>query len=142
MKRTVIKTEQDYLAALDRVAALMDAEPDSPEERELERLSAAVERYEKSGYADDEEPDPVEVIRFYMDQQGLSRSDLEQYLGSPSRVSEVLSGKRDLSKTMIRNLAKGLGIPADLLLGIRPARVLEVREGAGSPRRRKPKKPN
>lgn len=141
MGRTVIKSEQDYLAALDRVAALMDAPPDSAEERELERLSAAVERYERSSYAA-EEPDPVEVIRFYMDQQGLSRSDLEQYLGSPSRVSEVLSGKRELSKTMIRNLAKGLGIPSDLLLGIRPARVFEVREGAESSRRKKPGRTN
>jgi HTH-type transcriptional regulator / antitoxin HigA len=137
MRSTPIKTEQDYLAALDRVANLMDAEPDTEAERELDRLSAAVERYEKSAYAD-EAPDPVEVIRFYMDQKGLTRSDLEAYLGSPSRVSEVLSGRRELSKTMIRNLARGLGIPSDLLLGIRPARAFELRERTAPDRPRKP----
>lgn len=139
MGRMVIRTEQDYLAALDRVGRLMDAAPDSAEERELERLAAAVERYEKSGYAA-EEPDPIEVLRFYMDQRGLSRADLEPYLGSPSRVSEVLAGKRELSKAMIRNLARGLGIPSDLLLGIRPARVFEVRERPARPPRKKPGK--
>ncbi len=131
MKRTTIRSDREYDAALRRISALLNAEAGSEEEQELRQLAGAVERYEKIAYPA-EQPDPVEVIKFYLDQKGLTRADLEPYLGAASRVSEVLSGKRELSKAMIRNLTLGLGIPSDLLLGINPARVYEVREGGAS----------
>ena len=115
MRPKVIKTEAEYEAALARVDALMDAPVGSPEEEELELWSVLVERYEDEHYPIDL-PDPIEAIKFRMEQQGLTRKDMRQYLGSASRVSEVLSGKRRLSLTMIRKLHDKLGIPAEVLL--------------------------
>ena len=91
------------------------AAPGSREEEELELLSLLVEKYEDEHFPIDL-PDPVEVILYVMDQKGLTRRDLEHYLGSVSRVSEVLNRKRPLSKEMIRNLVSGLGIPVVILL--------------------------
>ena len=115
MNIKVIKTEAEYEEALERVNALMDATPDSPEEEELEVLVLLIEKYEKEHYPIDL-PNPIDAIKFEMDQQGLSYKDMQQYLGSASKVSEVLSGKRPLSLTMIRKLYKGLGIPYEVLL--------------------------
>lgn len=116
----VIKTETDYEAALERIEELMDAAPGTPEEDELDVLALLVETYENKQYPI-EMPDPVEAILFFMDQQGLSNADMVTYLGSPSKVSEVLNGKRGLSKTMIKNLVEGLGIPAEILLEVSPS---------------------
>lgn len=113
----VIKTETDYEAALERIEELMDAAPGTPEEDELDVLALLVETYEIKQYPIGM-PDPVEAILFFMDQQGLSNADMVTYLGSPSKVSEVLNGKRGLSKTMIKNLVEGLGIPAEILLEV------------------------
>lgn len=115
MEIKVIKTETEYEAALARAEALMDAAPDSPEEDELEVLTLLIEVYEKKHYPIDP-PDPIGAIKFRMEQQELSYKDMQQYLGSASKVSEVLSGKRPLSLTMIRKLYKGLGIPYEVLL--------------------------
>lgn len=115
MEIKVIKTERQYDAALDRAYILMDALPDSPEEEELSILVLLIEAYEKVHYPIGL-PDPIEAIRFRMEQQELSYKDMQQYLGSASKVSEVLSGKRPLSLTMIRKLYKGLGIPYEVLL--------------------------
>lgn len=115
MEIKVIKTETQYDAALDRAYILMDALPDSPEEEELSILVLLIEAYEKVHYPIGL-PDPIEAIRFRMEQQELSYKDMQQYLGSASKVSEVLSGKRPLSLTMIRKLYKGLGIPYEVLL--------------------------
>lgn len=115
MKLRIIKTENEYEAALARAASLMDATPASPEEEELEVLNLLIEGYEKEKYPIDL-PDPIEAIKFRMEQQGLSNKDMRQYLGSASKVSEVLSGKRPLSLNMIRRLQDGLGIPAEVLL--------------------------
>ena len=111
-----IKTEQDYEDALAEIDKLFDAEVDSPEGDRLDVFVTLVEAYEAKHWPI-EDPDPIEAIKFRMEQMDLSRKDLEPLLGSRSRVSEVLSGKRSLSVKMIRNLHKALKIPAEVLLG-------------------------
>ena len=115
MEAKIIKNEADYQAALAHVAGLMDAAPGSWEEEELDLFSLLVERYEQEHYPI-APPDPVEAILFRLEHEGLTRKDLEAYLGSPSRVSEVLNRKRPLSLAMIRSLHAGLGIAAEVLL--------------------------
>lgn len=115
MEPKVIKTETDYEAALAHVAELMDAQPGSPEEDELELFSLLVVRYEQDHFAI-APPDPVEAILFRMEQEGLTRKELVAYIGSPSKVLEVLNRKRPLSLTMIRAQCAGLGIPAEVLV--------------------------
>jgi HTH-type transcriptional regulator/antitoxin HigA len=117
MKAKIIKSEKEYKAMLRRVEELMDAAPGSPEEEELELLGLLVETYEQEHYSIDL-PDPVETIKFFMDQKGLCNADMVRYFGHISKVSEVLNGKRSLSKAMIRNLVGGLGIPAEILLEV------------------------
>ena len=118
MEPRVIKTTEDYKAAFREVESLAvrDPKPGTPDGDRLELLSTLVESYEKIHFPV-ERPDPVSAIRFRMEQQGLSQTDLVPYLGSRSRVSEVLAGKRPLSLAMIRALRDGLGIPADALIG-------------------------
>jgi HTH-type transcriptional regulator/antitoxin HigA len=111
----LIKTETEYETVLARIETLMDAAPGSAQEEELELLALLVEKYEEERFPIDS-PDPVEAILFRMEQQGLTPKDLIQYLGSQSKVSEVLNRKRPLSLRMIRNLNLGLGIPAEVLL--------------------------
>lgn len=115
MKPKVIKTEADYEAALAHVAELMDAQPGSSEEEELDLFSLLVVQYEQEHFPI-APPDPVEAILFRMEQEGLTRKDLAAYIGSPSKVSEVLNRKRPLSLTMIRALRAGLGIPTEVLV--------------------------
>jgi HTH-type transcriptional regulator/antitoxin HigA len=115
MQAKIIKTETEYDQALSRISELMDANPDTPEGDELELLVTLVEIYEAREYPIDL-PDAVSAIKFRMEQQGLKQKDLVSYIGSKSKVSEVLSGKRPLSLSMIRNLHAGLGIPAEALL--------------------------
>lgn len=110
-----IRTEADYEAALARIAALMEAAPGSPEEEELDVLADLVEHYEAK-HVPMGHPTPLEAIRFRMEQQGLEPRDLAPLLGSRSRVSEVLSGKRPLTLDMARALHEHLGIPAEVLL--------------------------
>jgi HTH-type transcriptional regulator/antitoxin HigA len=116
MKTKVIKTESEYAAALARIEKLMDAKPGTPQGDELELLSLLLHDYEEKVFPI-ARPDPVAAIRFRMEQQGLGPKDLVPFLGSRSRVSEVLSGRRRLSLKMIRALVGGLRIPADVLLG-------------------------
>ena len=115
MRPKVIKTDAEYEAALARLDELLDAEPGTPEGDEFELWVTLVEAYEDSQFPI-ELPDPISAIRFRMEQAGLRQVDLVQYIGSRSRVSEVLNGKRKLSLSMIRRLHKGLGIPAEVLL--------------------------
>ena len=110
-----IRNEKDYRKALKRVETIWDAAPGSPKFDELEILTTLVEAYEERHYPI-APPDPIEAIRFRMQQLGLSRKDLEPYIGSRGRVSEVLGRKRAMSLTMIRKLHRGLGIPAEVLL--------------------------
>jgi HTH-type transcriptional regulator / antitoxin HigA len=111
----IIKTEEDYQEALARLELLMDAAPGSPDEKELDLLSFLIEKYEEEHFPI-ELPNAVEAIKFRMEQQGLTRKDLVRYIGSQSKVSEVLNYKRPLSLAMIRTLHEELGIPAEVLL--------------------------
>ncbi len=115
MKPKVIKTETEHRAALERIESLMDAPSGSPDMDELELWSILVERYEEENHPI-EKPDPIEAIKFRMEQEGLRPVDLQKFLRSKSRVSEVLNYKRPLSLTMIRRLHEGLGIPAEVLV--------------------------
>lgn len=101
MKLRIIKTEADHEEALARIEEIFDAKPGTAEGNELELLSLLVEKYEEEVFPIDL-PDPVSAIRFRMEQQGLRNKDLVPYIGSASKVSEVLSGQRNLSLTMIR----------------------------------------
>ncbi|SET86566.1 HTH-type transcriptional regulator / antitoxin HigA [Marinobacter segnicrescens] len=113
----IIKTPEEHEAALARLMELMDADAQegSREADELEVLAMLIDQYEQREFPIDR-PDPVEAIRFRMDQQGLKNKDLIPYIGSASKVSEVLNGSRRLSLNMIRRLNAGLGIPADILI--------------------------
>ncbi len=116
----VIESENDYELALEQMAELMANAPavGSDSERLLKTLAVLVRDYESNRYAI-APPDPIEAVKFRMEQHGLVPKDLVPYLGSRSRVSEVLGGKRPLTLVMIRRLHRGLGIPATSLLGDR-----------------------
>ena len=110
-----ISTPEDHRAALARIDELMDAADGSPEAVELAVLAVLVEAYEAEAFVL-EAPAPLDAIRFRMEQQGLTRKDLEPFIGSRARVSEILNRKRPLTLEMIRRLWKGLGIPLESLL--------------------------
>lgn len=110
-----IRTEADYEAALAEIEQLFEAVPHTPEGDRLEVLTTLVEAYEEKHHPIPL-PDPVEAIFYYLESRGLSRRDLEPYLGSRARVSEVLNRKRALSLEMIRRLNTGLKIPAEVLI--------------------------
>jgi len=115
MVNRLIKTETDYEQALSRIEELMDADAGTPEADELELLATLVEMYEDAHYPIDM-PNPVDAIRFRMEQAGLKQQDLVPYMGSRSKVSEVLNRKRPLTLSMMRGLHRGLGVPAEVLL--------------------------
>ena len=117
-----IRAEADYEAALAEIERLFDTAPNTPESDHLDSLTTLVEAYEMRHYPIPE-PDPIEAIKYYMESRGLSRSDLEPYIGSRARVTEVLNRKRPLSLNMIRRLYAGLGIPAEVL--VRPYAMAE-----------------
>jgi len=110
-----IRTNQDYEAALNEIEILWGAEPGTPDGDQFEVLFTLVEAYEEQVY-EILPPDPVEAIKYYMESRGLERNDLEAYIGSSGRVSEVLNRKRPLTLRMIRKLHAGLGIPAEVLI--------------------------
>lgn len=114
-----IRTEADYERAMAEVERLWGAPDGSPEGDRLDVLATLIEAYEVVNYPMDP-PDPIDAILFRMEQQGLTRKDLEPLIGSRARIAEVLSRKRGLSIAMIRRLHDALGIPADVL--IRPSR--------------------
>ncbi len=115
----LIKTESEHQGALSRVDYLLGNEPpegySQEQSDELELLIHLIDVYEEEQFPI-ALPSPIAAIRFKMDQLGLKQNDLVPFLGSKSRVSEVLNGKRTLTLSMIRNLHKGLGIPAEILL--------------------------
>mgnify|MGYP001584897341 FL=1 len=116
MKIRPIKIKTDYEKALARVDTLMDAKPGSPKGDELDVLVTLIEAYENKHYPFPP-PRPISAIKFRMEQAGLTRKDMEPYLGGRGRVSEVLNGKRPLTLDMIRKLHEGLGIPLESLIG-------------------------
>ena len=109
-----IKSEEDYIATLNQIESLMDAKPNTPEMDELEVLTTLAEAYEAQHYVIDA-PDPIEAIKFRMEQEGLKQKDLVNIVGSKSRVSEILNRKRKLTIEMIRNLHNQLHIPVESL---------------------------
>ena len=110
-----IKTRRDYSNAMSEIARLWNAKPGTAGHDKLDVLATLVEAYERRHFPLPA-PDPVEAIRFRMEQLGLSRRDLEPVLGSRARVSEVLGRKRSLTLRMIRALHEKLGIPSDVLI--------------------------
>ena len=110
-----IKTDADYRAALTEIEMLMTAELDTPEGEKLDVLVTLVEAYEQKHYPLDL-PDPVEAIKFEMEQKGLTVKDLEPMIGKSNRVYEVLNHKRSLTLKMIWRLHEQLGIPAESLI--------------------------
>jgi HTH-type transcriptional regulator / antitoxin HigA len=122
-----IRTERDYERALREVERLMDAKPGSAEEDKLNVLATLVDAYESEHFPIDP-PDPIEAIRFRLEQQGLDPSALIGVIGGRSRVYEVMNRKRALSLEMIRRLSERFGIPAEVL--IRPIRVRRRRPAA------------
>ena len=110
-----IRTENDYREALRRIETLMDAEAKTPDGDLLDILVTLVEAYERKMYPL-EMPDPVEAIKFYMEQNGMTPKDLQPMIGRLNRVYEILNYRRPLTLPMIRKLHTKLGIPAESLI--------------------------
>lgn len=110
-----IHNDRDHRSALAKIEKLWGARKGSPGAKKLEVLVTLVDVYEAKHHAI-APPDPIEAIRFRMEQEGLSRADLEQWIGSRARVSEILNRRRPLTVAMIRRLRAALGISADVLI--------------------------
>jgi HTH-type transcriptional regulator/antitoxin HigA len=114
-----IRTKRDYETALKEVERLWGAKAGTPDGDRLDVLATLIDAYETEHHPMDP-PDPIEAIKFRMEQQGLTRRDLEEIIGTRTRIAEVLSRNRGLSIAMIRRLHERLGISAEVL--IRPSR--------------------
>lgn len=115
MKTGIIKTEQEYNEALKRLDTIFDAPENTPEGDEAELLTLLIEHYENKHYPIDA-PDPIEAIKFRMEQMGMKKKDLAEVIGYKSRVTEILNKKRKLTLNMIRNLHEKLNIPYESLM--------------------------
>lgn len=115
MKIKVLKTEEDYGKALKRLEIIFDAQANTPEGDEAELLGILIEKYEDEHYPIDP-PDPIEAIKFRMEQMNMDKKDLAEIIGYKSRVSEIFSRKRKLNLEMIRRLHKKMKIPYESLL--------------------------
>ena len=115
MQLKLIKTKTEYKSALREVEALFDAPEGTPQADKLEVLAMLVEKYEAEHYPIPA-PDPIDFLNYAMKARGLTRKDLEQYIGSRGRVAEVLNRARPLTLAMIRRLSEGLNLPADVLI--------------------------
>jgi HTH-type transcriptional regulator/antitoxin HigA len=110
-----IKTEEEYEQALSEIEGIFDAQPNTPDADRLEVLTMLVEAYELKHYPV-MPPDPIEALLYHLESRGLSQRDLEPFIGSRARVTEILTRRRALTLEMIRRLCGGLGIPADVLI--------------------------
>lgn len=117
-----IRTDEEHRAALAEIETLWDAPGGTPEADRLEVLAMLVEAFEQAHYPI-AAPDPVSFLEYIMESRGLTRRDLEPYIGPRGRVSDVLNRVRPLSLGMIRKLSEGLGLPADVLIQPYPLRV-------------------
>jgi HTH-type transcriptional regulator/antitoxin HigA len=137
-----IRTKQDHHQALKRVEELWLSPVGSPEGDELDVLTTLIVEFEQKHYPLPP-PDPIAAILFRMEQQNLTRRDLEPFIGSRARVSEVLSGKRSLTLPMIRRLSAGLKIPADILIALpaKPAKHRAIRRASTPSRPVQPRAP-
>jgi HTH-type transcriptional regulator/antitoxin HigA len=111
----IIKTESEYKKALIKLEKLFSAKPNTPKGDELELLSLLIEKYEREKYPIDM-PDPIEAIKFRMEQMGYTQNDLAKIIGLKSRASEILNRKRPLTLEMIRNLHEKMNIPTQVLI--------------------------
>lgn len=111
-----IHNDTDHAAAIARIEALWDAEPGTPEHDEIEVLGVLVAAYEERRWPIDQ-PDPVEAIKFHMEQNGLRQKDLAAVVGSVSRASEVLNRRRALTVDMIRAIHRAWSVPLESLIG-------------------------
>ena len=119
MQLKILKTEKDYDKALNRIDELMELNPKlgTPESDELEILALLIEKYEELNW-NIETPDPIEAIKYRMEEMNLKQKDLIPYIGNKSKVSELLNRKISLSLTMVRNLSQALHIPVETLVKI------------------------
>ena len=115
MKISPIRNEKDYQKALDRLEDIFEAKRDTKEGDELEILSILIDRYENENFPIGM-PDPIEAIKFRMEQMGMNQKDLAELVGFKSRVSEILNKKRKLTLDMIRKLNTNLNIPTEVLI--------------------------
>ncbi len=116
MKARLIKSEADYNKALKRLDVIFHAIAGSKEQEELEVLVMLIERYETEIEGEFPDPDPIEAIKFKMDQMDMTQKDLADLIGLKSRASEILSRKRPMSINIIRKISAALSIPADILI--------------------------
>ena len=119
-----IRTEDDYKSALAEIEGLFQAEPETPEGDRLDVLTLLVEAYEEQHHPIPP-PDPLAALEYHLESRGLTRRDLEPYMGSRARVAEVMNRRRALTIDMIRRLHHGLGISAEIL--IQPYPLVEPR---------------
>lgn len=115
MELKPIRTEAEHAEALSDIERLWDAPDGSADADRLEVLAMLVEAYEKAHFPI-EAPDPISFLEYVMDSRGLTRKDMEQYIGPRGRVADIMNRSRPLSVTMIRRLCAGLGLPADVLI--------------------------
>ena len=116
MKLKLIKTEEEYKKALKRLDKIFHAKKGTKEQEELEILVMLIQRYEEETVGEFPDPDPIEAIKFKMEQMEMSQKDLAKVIGLKSRASEILSRKRPMSINIIRKISKALSIPADILI--------------------------
>ena len=137
----ILRSADDHRAAIEEIDPLIELDPElgTPEADRLELLALLVEDYEDKNFLI-APPDPIEALEFRMDQQGIKQKDLVPMIGSKSKVSEVLAGKRPLSISMVRSLSEGLGIPTEVLLqeSVTPVerrkQTVSVTERSGDPK--------
>ena len=116
MNWTIISTEEEYDKALARLDKIFDSKPGDSTFKEAELLTLLIENYELETEPEFPDPDPIEVIKFKMEQNNLRSKDLAEIVGSKSKASEILNKKRRLTLKMIRQINKFLGIPAEVLI--------------------------
>jgi len=116
MKLKIIKTEKEYQKALKRLDKIFHAQEGTKEQEELELLVILIEKYEDEIVGEFPDPDPIEAIKFKMEQMEMTQKDLAEIIGLKSRASEILSRKRPMSINIIRKISEALSIPADILI--------------------------
>ena len=116
MTWTVLKTESEYLKALSRLEKIFDSKPREKTFKEAELLVMLIEKYETETEEEFPDPDPIEVLKFRMEQNNMKNKDLAEIVGGKSKASEILNKKRRLTLSMIRKIHNVMGIPAELLI--------------------------
>jgi HTH-type transcriptional regulator/antitoxin HigA len=116
MNWTIISTEEEYERALERLEVIFDSNPNDPTFKEAELLAMLIENYELEIEPAFPDPDPIEAIKFKMEQNNMRNKDLAEIVGGKSKASEILNKKRRLTLKMIRQINKTLGIPAEMLI--------------------------